>query len=68
MMPSKTSCMPSLEKVDMMYGKNGGTSLHHEFHYELICTGLERIRSSLPMWWLLTLRGKWWLQMSLVDQ
>jgi len=38
MMPSEMSCMPSLDKMDMLYGESGGTPLRWEFHYELICT------------------------------
>jgi hypothetical protein len=38
MAPLKTSYTPSLEKMGMIYGKNGGTSLHQELHYELIFT------------------------------
>jgi len=38
MMSSKMSCMLLLERVGMLYGENGGTSLCREFHYELIST------------------------------
>jgi hypothetical protein len=38
MTPSKISCMSSLEKVGMLYGKRGGTPLRQEFHYKLIFT------------------------------
>jgi len=38
MMPSKTSCMLSFEKVGMMYGESDGTFLRQEFHYEMIFT------------------------------
>jgi len=30
MMPSETSCMPSLEKVGTLYGENGGMPLRYE--------------------------------------
>jgi hypothetical protein len=38
MAPLKTSCTPSLEKMGMIYGKNGGMPLHQELHYEPIFT------------------------------
>jgi hypothetical protein len=53
MMPFKTSCMPSLEKVGMMYGDSGGMPLCQEFHYEPISTSFEKTRSLSLMWWLL---------------
>jgi hypothetical protein len=68
MMPSKTSCMPSSEKMGMLYRKNDGTPLRHEFHYEPIFTWFEKTRSLLPMWWLMTQCERWWLRMSLVNQ
>jgi hypothetical protein len=37
-MPLKMSCMLLLEKMGMMYGKNDGTFLCQEFHYERIST------------------------------
>jgi hypothetical protein len=48
--------MPSLERMDMLYGKNDGMPLYEEFHYESISTWPEKTKSSLPMWWLLTPR------------
>jgi hypothetical protein len=60
--------MPLFEKINTLYGKSGGTPLHLEFHYKLISTWLERIRSLLLMWRLLTQRGIWWLWGSLIDQ
>jgi hypothetical protein len=68
MMLSKTSCMPSFKKVGTMYGKNDGTHLCQEFHYKLIFTWPKKTKTSLPMWWLLTWHGRWWLRVSLVDQ
>jgi hypothetical protein len=38
MMSSEMSRMPSFEKVGTLYGKNDGTSLCQEFHFELIFT------------------------------
>jgi hypothetical protein len=55
-------------KVNTLYGESNGMPSCQEFHYELISTWLERTRSSLSMWWLLTQCGKWWLRMSLIDQ
>jgi hypothetical protein len=67
-MPLETSCMPSFERVNMMYGENGGTPLRQKFHYELIFTWIMSNKSLLLMWWLLIRHGRWWLWMSLVDQ
>jgi len=68
MTPFETSCMPSLKRVGMLYGKNNGTPLCQEFHYEPISTWIKRTKSLLLMWWLLTWCEKQCLQMSLVDQ
>jgi hypothetical protein len=38
MMPLEMLCMPSLEKVGMLYGKNDEMPLYQEFHYESIFT------------------------------
>jgi hypothetical protein len=38
MMPFEKLCMPSFERVGMLYGENDGTPLCQEFHYELIFT------------------------------
>jgi hypothetical protein len=38
MTPLEMSCMPSLEKMGMMYGKNNGMPLCEEFYYVLIFT------------------------------
>jgi hypothetical protein len=38
MAPLETSCTLSLEKMGMIYGKNGGMPLHQELYYELIFT------------------------------
>jgi hypothetical protein len=38
MMPLETLCMPSFEKVGMMYGESGGMPLRLKFHYKLIFT------------------------------
>jgi len=34
----KRSCMSLLEKIGMLYGKNGDTPLRQEFHYKSIFT------------------------------
>jgi hypothetical protein len=60
--------MPSFEKVGTLYGKSGGTPLCQEFHYKPISTWIMRIRFLLSMSWLLTRHGRWWLQMSLINQ
>jgi hypothetical protein len=44
MMPLKTSCMLSLKRVGMLYGKNDGTLLHQKFHYKPMFTRLVKTR------------------------
>jgi hypothetical protein len=34
MMSFEMSCVPSFERVGILYGKNGGMPLHQEFHYK----------------------------------
>jgi hypothetical protein len=38
MMSYEMSCMPSLEKVDMLYGESSGMPLCQELHYESFST------------------------------
>ncbi len=45
----KMSCMPSFEKMGIMYGESNGTPSHQELHYELIFTWRTPLRVDLYM-------------------